>query len=150
MAASVLLLLASACGTGGHHAPPPQATSLRPTGALDPTPATGAIAPATSVTGSATGRPSVTVVAVAGTPGLITLTPAGAKPDALSVQSGRTITWQNDDTNRHHVVSDEPGLFDTGDIAPGSSVTVTVTVIGTHDWHDAVTPRLKGTLRVLK
>jgi plastocyanin len=146
----VALFLASACGGGDNHAPPPQPTSLRPTGALDPTPATSAIAPSTSVTGSATGRPSVTVVAIAGTPGLITLTPSGAKPETLSVQSGRTITWQNDDTNRHHIVSDEPGLFDTGDIAPGSSVTVTVTVIGTHDWHDMVTPGLKGTLRVLQ
>jgi len=146
----MLLLLASACGTGGGGASRPQATSLQSTGALHPTPATGVIEHATSVVGSATVRPLATVVAIAGTPGLITLTPSGPKPETLSVQSGRMITWQNDDANRHHIVSDEPGLFDTGDIAPGSSVTVAVTIIGTHDWHDLVTPRLKGTLRVLQ
>ena len=146
---STSLFLASACGSGRTAATPAQPTIGESTGASEQTPAVGTGRSSPSITGNATGRPSATVVAVAGTPGLITLTPAGAKPDTLSIQADRPVTWQNDDTRRHHIISDEPGLFDTGDIAPGSSATATLTVTGVHDWHDTLTS-LTGTIRVLK
>jgi len=92
---------------------------------------------------------SATVVAQIGVPGQVTITAGRSEPAAITVMAGRPITWLNRDTVPVHILSNEPGLFDTGDIAPGGQATSTVTAPGYHDWHDATSPSLKGTVRVL-
>jgi len=92
---------------------------------------------------------SDTVIAQVGTPGQVVLSASGAKPDTVTVQAGRTVTFVNADSVPHHPVSVEAGLFDAGTIAPGGSAQVTVTAAGLHDWHDANNPRLSGTIRVI-
>jgi plastocyanin len=78
------------------------------------------------------------------------VTTAGFKPATITVQLGRPVTFANVDTTAHRVVSDESGLFDTGEIAPGATASVNVTVEGFHDFHDAGDPRLTGTIRILR
>jgi hypothetical protein len=94
--------------------------------------------------------PAATVVARPGVPGLIRLSASGAVPDTVAIQAGRTVTWQNGDSVKHRVVSSEPGLFDTGEISPGESATVTFTAPGDHGWLDPAYPKLSGTVRVLR
>lgn len=94
-------------------------------------------------------RPAATVVAAPGTPGLITIASSGAAPATITIQSGRTVTWQNSDSIPHRIVSDEAGLFDTGAIASGATASAMPAAPGVHDWHDAAAPAIKGTIRVL-
>jgi plastocyanin len=47
-------------------------------------------------------------------------------PDELQISKGDSVKWTNNDTENHTATSppDDP-KFDTGEIAPGSSVTLT-------------------------
>lgn len=94
--------------------------------------------------------PQVTVVAQAGTPGLVTIRAGGVTPATIAIQAGRTVNWLNADSVAHRIVSDQAGIFDTGEIQPGQSAAVTLNTPGTYNWRDALTPELKGTVRVLR
>jgi len=94
-------------------------------------------------------RPQTTVVARPGVPGQIVLTPSGPRPAAITIQAGRSATWVNATGTPLRIISDEPGLFDTGDITPGESVSVTLTATGEHPWHEASDPAFAGTVTVL-
>lgn len=89
------------------------------------------------------------MVARAGTPGLVTLAAAGPTPASISVQAGRTVTFLNNDSVAHRIISVEPGLFDTGEIAPGQTAAVTISAPGVYDWRDSARPALSGTVRIL-
>ncbi|HLZ72268.1 MAG TPA: cupredoxin domain-containing protein [Dehalococcoidia bacterium] len=133
IATAAACLLLGACKASNNH---PAATAT-----VSPTRAPAAR--------TAAAVPSTTVVARPGTPGQIVLSAGGAAPDTVTVQAGRAVTFVNSDTVPHHPVSVEANLFDAGQIAPGASAQVTVTAAGLHDWHDAVNPRLSGTIRVV-
>lgn len=52
------------------------------------------------------------------------------EPDRIEVLAGETVTWVNDDAVRHEVVA-EDGSFDSGDLEPGASFSVTFQKPGT-------------------
>ena len=79
----------------------------------------------------------------------MTLAAAGPTPASVSVQVGRAVTFQNNDTVAHRIVSVDAGVFDTGEIAPGQTAVVMITAAGIYDWRDATRPALSGTVRVL-
>jgi plastocyanin len=62
------------------------------------------------------------------------------KPQTLTVQVGTTVTWTNDDSVAHTVVSTDGmatdantiGLFASGTLAPGQSFSFTFDEPGTH------------------
>ena len=58
-------------------------------------------------------------------------------PKALEVTPGTTVTWVNEEGNRHRVRSTAgPAEFDSGNLDPGASFSVTFTAEGTYAYVD--------------
>lgn len=61
----------------------------------------------------------------------------GVRPSELRVPVGASVLFRNEDVERHRLRSDADGArFDTGDIAPGESASVTFSSAGTYDYAD--------------
>jgi plastocyanin len=67
-------------------------------------------------------------------------------PASLTVSQGARTTVANRDSTAHTMTADDGSSFDTGDIAPGSSATVTVSKRGTFKYHCSIHPFMHGTL----
>jgi plastocyanin len=142
---AIILVAVSACKSSSPVRPVTSATSgtsTAVTASVNPSVRPRAQTPAVPA-------PTSTVVARVGEPGLFTISGAGVMPQTVAVQAGRSASWLNTDSEAHRIVSDEPGLFDTGDVAPGQRASVQVTAPGFHDWHDPAQPTLRGTLRII-
>ncbi len=70
-----------------------------------------------------------------------------AFPSSLTVAAGQPITWTNDDSVNHTVTSDN-GLWDSGQLAPGHTFTLTLTKPGTYTYHCSNHPFMQGTIVV--
>lgn len=57
--------------------------------------------------------------------------------------AGHTIAWQNADHTTHRIVAND-GSFDTGNIAPGAAMTVTVTKSTVY--HCSIHPTMVGSV----
>jgi plastocyanin len=68
-------------------------------------------------------------------------------PASLTVNQGARITVTNRDSTAHTMTADN-GSFDTGDIDPGSSATVSLSKPGTLKYHCSIHPFMHGTLVV--
>ena len=68
-------------------------------------------------------------------------------PASLTV-SGTRIPVANHDSTAHTVTADDGHSFDTGNIDPGSSATVTVSKPGTYKYHCSIHPFMHGTFVV--
>ena len=69
-------------------------------------------------------------------------------PGSITVKQGAGITVANHDTTAHTATADDGRSFDTGDIAPGASATVTLSKPGTYKYHCSIHPFMHGTLVV--
>lgn len=70
-------------------------------------------------------------------------------PASLTVKPGTSVTVTNDDQTAHTVTATGSKDFDTGDIAPGKTVTFTApTAAGSHPYTCTIHPFMKGTLTV--
>jgi len=58
--------------------------------------------------------------------------------------SGRTVAWTNGDHTTHHIVAND-GSFDSGNIAPGASSTVTVK--NATAYHCVIHPTMVGSVK---
>jgi len=67
-------------------------------------------------------------------------------PASLTVSQGARTTVTNRDSTAHTVTADDGSSFDTGDINPGSSATVTLPKAGTFKYHCSIHPFMHGTL----
>ena len=67
---------------------------------------------------------------------------------SLTVKTGTKVTWTNSDNTTHTATSDDGTTFNTGSISAGSSVTVTVSTIGTFPYHCSFHPSMIATLVV--
>jgi plastocyanin len=56
-------------------------------------------------------------------------------PNPVTVASGTTVTWVNNDTIAHTSTSDSAGVFDTGTIAAGGRASFTFQSKGTFPYH---------------
>ena len=56
-------------------------------------------------------------------------------PNSMTVRKGTTVTWKNSDGTVHTSTSDTAGLWDTGNITPGSSKTTMFNTAGTFTFH---------------
>ena len=69
------------------------------------------------------------------------------KPSNAIIQPNSKITFKNEDSVIHTATADD-GSFDTGNISPGSSKTVTVKGDGTISYHCTIHPWMKAKLTV--
>ena len=68
-------------------------------------------------------------------------------PQILAVGQGTTVTWKNQDSVAHRVVSDT-GVFDLGNVAPGQTVKYTFNRLGKYPYHCSIHPTMNGTIEV--
>ena len=97
------------------------------------------VAAALAVTGGA--------VALAATTRVVAIKPAGFQPATVTIQTGDSIRWRNDDTTNHQVVADN-GHFASPVLRPGQRFTQTFTTAGVYRYRDALEPAERGTIRV--
>ena len=69
------------------------------------------------------------------------------RPDLLDVLPGETVSWTNVSTRTHTVTSDD-GLFDSGNVEPGSGFRFTLATIGTYRYHCTIHPSIVGEVDV--
>jgi plastocyanin len=71
-------------------------------------------------------------------------------PSTMTVTRGATVTWTNDDSAPHTVVSDagSPVSFTSPSLATGTSWPFTFAQAGTYTYHCSIHPSMKGTVIV--
>jgi|tagenome__1003787_1003787.scaffolds.fasta_scaffold20559441_1 plastocyanin len=69
-------------------------------------------------------------------------------PATLTVRAGAKVTVKNSDTTAHTATADSGGAFDTGDIAPGSSATITLKSAGSVAYHCSIHSFMHGKIVV--
>ena len=69
----------------------------------------------------------------------------GLTPPQLTVTPGTTVTWVNDETNRHRMRSTSgPDEFDSGDLDPGATFSFVFSALGTYQYRDDRNPDLSN------
>ena len=68
-------------------------------------------------------------------------------PASLTVSSGDTVIWTNNDTVAHTVTASD-GSFDSGTISPGDTFTFTFSTAGSFDYVCSFHPNMMGTIVV--
>jgi plastocyanin len=68
-------------------------------------------------------------------------------PASLTVKAGAKVTVTNSDSTTHTATADG-GAFDTGDVDPGVSKTITLSKAGTYPYHCTIHSFMKGTIVV--
>lgn len=71
------------------------------------------------------------------------------QPATLTVVAGDQITWTNTDTQAHTVTSNDGTSFNSGNIAPQGTFTVTLNVNGSYPYHCSLHPTMTGTIQVV-
>ena len=66
-------------------------------------------------------------------------------PATLNVKAGAKVTLTNSDSTTHTATADG-GAFDTGDVDPGASKTITTSKAGTYAYHCQIHSFMKGTI----
>ena len=69
-------------------------------------------------------------------------------PASLTVSKGTKVTVTNKDSTAHTFTADNGKTFDTGDIDPNTSKTLSVSQPGTYKYHCSIHPFMHGTLIV--
>ena len=69
-------------------------------------------------------------------------------PDAIEVDAGTTVTWQNADPTAH-TVSAKDGAFDSGTLDPGAGFETTFAEPGTFAYFCQIHPTMRGSIRVV-
>jgi amicyanin len=71
-------------------------------------------------------------------------------PSTLTVKTGSTVTWVNNDGTPHALASDagSPAAFTSDSLSTGASYTFTFTQPGTYSYHCSIHPSMKGTVVV--
>jgi plastocyanin len=78
----------------------------------------------------------------------VSITGAAFRPAAVTVVAGDTVTWTNNDTVRHQIVAND-GSFSSPVLAANQSYSHVFRGGGTFAYHDAIRPRLRGTVAVI-
>jgi len=69
-------------------------------------------------------------------------------PATLTVTTGTTVTWTNDDTAAHTVTSDD-GSWGSNSLAKGDSFSFTFNEAGTFSYHCGVHPSMQATITIV-
>jgi len=98
---------------------------------------------------SATTLPGRTGAAAAAAPVRIEMKNFAFDPPAIEVKAGQTLTWTNGDVVPHTATA-AAKAWDTGQMAPGRSYTVTLTKPGTYNYACSIHPFMHATVVVTK
>src|SRR5712691_4921150 len=77
----------------------------------------------------------------------ITINRSSFSPSSVTVTEGDTVTWTNKDSQNHQVVADN-GSFASPILKPGQKYTFVVGKTGFYRYHDALNPKVKGSITV--
>ena len=86
--------------------------------------------------------------AASGAASAIAISNFAFEPHTLTVSKGTRITVTNNDGTTHTATADDGHPFDTGDIGPGSTATVTLSTAGTYTYDCSIHPYMHGTIIV--
>jgi plastocyanin len=142
LSAAAFMLVVSvavvACGSTAATATPAAPASSAPPSsspaAETPTPAEATPTPEASPSGSV--QDAVTISGFAFSPASITV-PVGTK-----------VTWTNQDTATHNIISDDGSTFSSPGVPNGGTFSFTFTAAGTFAYHCGIHPSMKGTVIV--
>jgi plastocyanin len=100
---------------------------------------------------STTPTPAANVTIVQGA-SLLSTTAYSPNPFTVSIASGGSVTWRNDDHGvpAHTVTSDpgDPAAFASASLAQGVSFTFVFATPGTYNYHCSIHPGMTGTITV--
>jgi plastocyanin len=68
-------------------------------------------------------------------------------PGTITVATGTTVTWTNNDTASHNITGDD-GTWGSNSLAIGDTFSHTFSKPGTFSYHCGVHPSMKGTITV--
>jgi plastocyanin len=101
---------------------------------------------ATAASPSSTGSSSQP--SASGSSDAVTISNFKFSPGTITVKSGTKVAVTNNDSTAHTATSDDGSSFNTGDIDPGSSKTITVSKAGSFSYHCSIHPFMHGKLVV--
>ena len=70
-------------------------------------------------------------------------------PTPVTAQVGSTVVFTNDESVEHTATSDSEGVFDTGTLTKGQSVSIVLNKVGTFSYHCSFHAFMHGTLKVI-
>ncbi len=79
--------------------------------------------------------------------GTVTIKNFAFDPATLTISKGTTVTWTNEDSVPHQIVSDS-NAFSSSPLGKGQTYSFTFSEIGTFSYHCAIHPSMKGTIAV--
>ena len=97
---------------------------------------------------AASSAPTVTPPAVQSGEAKVSIANFAFDPVTLTIKTGTTVTWTNNDTVAHNVQSDD-GSWGSTSLAKGATFTHTFTQAGTFPYHCGVHPKMKATIIVV-
>jgi amicyanin len=65
-------------------------------------------------------------------------------PSTLTIKTGETVTWTNDDSTTHTITSDTGSELGSGSISTGQTYSHTFNTAGTFDYHCSIHTSMKG------
>ena len=78
---------------------------------------------------------------------IVNIKSTGFVPKTVTIAGGDTVQWKNVDTVNHQVIANS-GAFASGQIGPNHIYAKRLDTPGTYNYHDALHPTLKGTVKV--
>jgi plastocyanin len=78
----------------------------------------------------------------------VTIQSFAFSPPSLTVSVNATVKWTNNDAVTHTVTSDVAGVFNSGNLTPGSSFSFQFTSPGTFNYHCSIHPGMLATIIV--
>jgi len=69
-------------------------------------------------------------------------------PSEITIKSGETVTWTNNDSTPHTITSDSGNELDSGSISPGQTYSHTFNTAGTFDYHCSIHTSMKAKIIV--
>ena len=78
----------------------------------------------------------------------VSITATGFQPSHVTVHPGDTVTWKNNDSKAHQVVSDT-SVFKSNVLQPGDAYSYTFDVESSYGYHDAGSTSMTGVVNVL-
>jgi plastocyanin len=125
-----------AAGCGGSGSGSGQSNAARSGGSQQPS---AAAKPSATAKPKAAANPST---------GSVTISNFKFAPASVTVSKGTRVTVANHDTTAHTATADDGHSFDTGNIDPNQSATITLSKSGTYKFHCNIHPFMHGTLVV--